>query len=40
VAGSLDGARGSIRMPKKDARPRFIEAVAGLVTPPPQPQAA
>ena len=32
VTGSLDGLRGSIRMPKKDARPRLIDAVAGLVT--------
>ena len=39
VTGSLDGARGSIRMPKKDARPRLIDAVAGLVTL-PQPKAA
>jgi predicted N-acetyltransferase YhbS len=39
VAGSLDGVRGSIRMPKKAPHPRLIEAVAGLVTP-PQAQAA
>jgi predicted N-acetyltransferase YhbS len=39
VPGTLDGARGTIRMPKQQERPRLIEAVAGLVAP-PQPQAA
>ncbi len=39
VAGSLDGAHGSIRMPKKAQRPPLIDAVAGLISP-PQPQAA
>ena len=38
-AGSLDGARGSIRTPKKPSRSRLLDAVAGLVTS-PQPQAA
>jgi predicted N-acetyltransferase YhbS len=39
VAGSLDGARGSIRTPKKSARPRLIDAVVGLIGP-LQPKAA
>src|SRR5262249_14409738 len=39
VSGALDGAHGTIRMPKQQRRPRLIEAVAGLVAP-PQPQAA
>ena len=32
VAGSLDGARGSIRAPKKPTRTRLIDAVAGLIS--------
>ena len=40
LAGALDGARGSIRMPKPPARPRLIDAVAGLIGPPAQPKAA
>lgn len=39
VSGALDGARGSIRAPKKVSRPRLIDAVAGLIAP-PQPKAA
>jgi predicted N-acetyltransferase YhbS len=39
VACSLDGVRGSIRMPKKAPRPRLLDAVAGLIAP-PQPKAA
>ena len=40
VAGALDGARGSIRAPKKPTRTRLIDAVAGLVSPPRLPKAA
>jgi predicted N-acetyltransferase YhbS len=39
AAGALDGVRGSIRAPKKPARTRLIDAVAGLIGP-PQPKAA
>jgi predicted N-acetyltransferase YhbS len=34
VNGALDGARGSIRAPKKPSRTRLIDAVAGLIAPP------
>jgi predicted N-acetyltransferase YhbS len=41
VAGALEGARGSIRTPKKPTRSRLLDAVAGLVGPPQQqPKAA
>ena len=40
VGGALDGARGSIRAPKKPTRTRLIDAVAGLISPPQQPKAA
>jgi predicted N-acetyltransferase YhbS len=39
VSGALDGAHGSIRMPKKAPRLRLLDAVAGLIAP-PQPKAA
>jgi predicted N-acetyltransferase YhbS len=39
AAGALDRVRGSIRAPKKPARTRLIDAVAGLIGP-PQPKAA
>ncbi len=39
VSGALDGARGSIRAPKKPSRTGLIDAVAGLIAP-PQPKAA
>ena len=39
AAGALDGVRGSIRAPRKPARTRLIDAVAGLIGP-PQPKAA
>jgi predicted N-acetyltransferase YhbS len=39
ATGALDGVRGSIRAPKKPARTRLIDAVAGLIGP-PQPKAA
>jgi predicted N-acetyltransferase YhbS len=40
VGGALDGARGSIRAPKKPTRTRLIDAVASLINPPQQPKAA